>query len=183
LKRKFAVKQYTVTGLSVQVNAGILVLTQKQYQDRKHLLKKTELDDHYEVVKSVMFKRHETFGHDGELGKSALADVEVLNTDQLAQELASIETPSSDDDDLDSDDDRDDDADSGDSDEDTDSSDDTDTSDDETPVHDVAELAGLLGLTLTKTRELLRDKHGLGTKDGRSVVPDELFNKLAKKEA
>lgn len=62
-------KQYLITDTFVNFGIGaILELTEKQYESRKHLLKKLS-SNKYEVLQTVQFKRGEVVGLEGELDK------------------------------------------------------------------------------------------------------------------
>lgn len=68
-------KQYLVTDTFVNFGIGaILELSEKQYESRKHLLKKLS-GSKYEATQTVQFKRGEVVGIEGELDKYLLTKV------------------------------------------------------------------------------------------------------------
>lgn len=61
-------KQYLVTAFWVNLSTGMVELTNKQYVSRQHNLRELG-GNRYEILKSIQFKKGETFGYDGELSK------------------------------------------------------------------------------------------------------------------
>lgn len=84
--------ELVVTAVSVNLHNGILRnLTESQYRDRAHHLKKID-DGSYEIVRPVQFKRGERVDFDGEVNPTLLAEVQASEAEGESQsgELAPI---------------------------------------------------------------------------------------------
>jgi hypothetical protein len=77
-------KEYKVTGKVVGFNTGDqLLLSEKQYQARKHALEPVKGKKNlYSVLSRIEFKNGEIFGYSGEFGKAALESVIDINAKQ-----------------------------------------------------------------------------------------------------
>jgi hypothetical protein len=73
--------KYTVTGKSVALHGGVLVLSKEQAEDRAHNL--TDLGKgRYRVNRGIEFKQGEVFGYEGDLPKGlGVEPVESANAD------------------------------------------------------------------------------------------------------
>lgn len=81
--------QYEVTAIAVNINAGMVKLSQSQANSRRHLLKPV-MDDVYEVISPVQFKRGETIGYDGAINKALLLEIAPVSNTVAEQVVEKI---------------------------------------------------------------------------------------------
>ena len=78
--------KYQVTGPSVNVNAGCVLLSADQVRRRRHNLKAVG-DDVFEIVNPIQFKHGETFGYDGPVDHITAEMVSRVGEDGAAEEV------------------------------------------------------------------------------------------------